>query len=144
MLRTLIFSTALIMSVNLVCGQTSNFEQIINEWNEGEIDANGNVIDGGTRRGGWDHLTLNKDSTVIYSGAFTCGFGSRLTGTWSLDKRNGLVTFLFKNTEGYMNNPENGEIDLIETYFIEKLTENELILLYQNSSPPRQIAFFKN
>jgi hypothetical protein len=132
------------LTANFVHGQTINYDSIFNDWIEGEIDVNENVIDGGTRRGGWDLLTLNKDSTVIYAGAFTCGFGSKRTGTWSLDKQNNIITFKFNSTEGYMNNTEDGEIDFIETYFIEKLNENELILLHQNRSPPSQIAFLAN
>lgn len=131
------------MSVNLLCGQTSNFEWIFNEWNEGEINAIGNVIDGGTRRGGWDHLTINRDSTVIYSDAFTCGTGSKRTGTWKLDKRNSLIIFSFNNIEGYMNNPKNGAVNIIKTYRIEKLTQSELILIHQDSNPPRRLAFLR-
>lgn len=89
-------------------------------------------------------MTINKDSTVIYAGAFTCGFGSNRIGTWTLDKQNNIITFLFKNTEGYINNPENGEIDLTETYLIKKLNETELILIHQNGNPPIQIGFFAN
>jgi len=132
------------MTVNLVYGQTNNYEHIFNDWKEVEIDENGNVSDREFRRGGWDYFTLNRDSTVVYKGAFTCGFGSKRTGTWNLDKGNNIITFFFTNGEGYMNNPESGEIELTETYHIEKLTETELVLLHQNSNPPRQIAFFKN
>ncbi|UTW65365.1 hypothetical protein KFE94_11945 [bacterium SCSIO 12643] len=144
MLRTLIFISIVIFTVNLAQGQTYNYDHIFNEWKEGEIDINENVSDGGTRRGGWNFLTINKDSTVIYASAFTCGFGSKRIGTWTLDQQNNIITFLFKNTEGYINNPENGEIDLTKTYLIKKLNETELILIYQNGNPPIQIAFFAN
>lgn len=144
MLRTLILSTTIMLTVNLVYGQTNNYEHISNNWKEGKVDTNENVIDGGIRRGGWDYLTLKRDSTVIYKAAFACGFGSKRTGTWNLDKQSNTLTFLFTNTEGYMNNTGNVEDTQPETYLIEKLTENELVLLHQNSPPPEQIAFFKN
>lgn len=143
-LNNLFLSTALLMSANVVFAQNNNVYLLANEWNEGQIDAKGNVIDGGIRRGGWDYLTLNSDSTVTYASAFTCGMGAKQTGTWKIDRQSNLVIFLFTHTEGYLNNPINGDIERIETYLIEKLTETELILLSRESISPKRKAFFKN
>ncbi len=144
MLRNIIFTSIALVSINLIQAQTINYQHIFNNWKEGTIDAHKNVVEGGERRGGWDYISLKKDSTAIYSGAFTCGFGSKSTGTWTLDKQNNILTFLFTKVKGYMYDSDRPASNHKETYHIKKLNESELILIDQNSYPKRQLAFYAN
>ena len=145
MLRTLILAAAVIMNLSLVFGQTNNYEYLANRWSEGGFDKDSTIVNGGIRRGGWDQLTLNSDSTVIYAGAFSCGFGATEKGTWQLDEHNNTITFLFNKIEGG-NSPdlEKSEYKTVATYRIKKLTKTELVLLNLDRAPAEQIAFYSN
>lgn len=125
-------------------GQTPDFEFLSNEWTEGQIDSSGNAVKGEIRRGGWSHLDLNPDKTLVFSSAFTCGFGSERFGSWTLNQENRTLTFHFTKLKGYLNNPKDEQIDQIETYFIEKLTANELILRPTSTDEEKVIAFVKS
>src|SRR6185369_2452695 len=104
------------------------FGQLTNSWTQGQIDPEGKIIKAKVNRGGWYHLNINTDATVVFSDPFTCGFGYRRDGKWTLNQLDSTVTFYFDRRAGYMNSPGTSNINEIEIYKIEKLTADELLL----------------
>lgn len=113
----------------LATGQSNiDFGQLTNSWTQGRIDADGKVIKAEVNRGGWYHLNINTDTTVVFSDPFTCGFGHKREGKWTMSKSDTTVIFYFDKRVGYMNSPGTADIKETEIYKIEKLTVDELIL----------------
>jgi hypothetical protein len=139
LLTILLFTNTII-----VLGQTNiNGEQIANRWTQGKIDQNGKVVRAEVNRGGWYLLNINRDTTVVFSDPFTCGFGHERQGKWKLSQKDTTITFLFSKRTGYMNSPGTIDIDETEIYKIIKLSEDELILKLMLEGKYSTLSFIK-
>ena len=134
----------LIITTVLAFGQNSiDFRLLFECWTEGEINQNGNVIQADINRGGWKSLHINPDTTVIFDGSFDCGFGHKRYGIWTLNTVDTTVTFSFTKKVGYENSPRTAYINETETYKIEKLTTDELILTQILDGKELKMPFIK-
>lgn len=124
-------------------GQLLEVDNVVDNWSEGQVDEEGNVIRAEIRRGGVSRMSVNEDSTVVFSGPANCGFGQEQKGTWTYDKNERTITFHFTEHQGYMNNPNSVRINEFKSYIIEKITSNELIMRPINSDNEKLLAFVK-
>ena len=108
-------------------GQISDSSFLVAKWTSGEYDQNDSIVQVGTRRGGPTTLVLNEDSSVYYSTGFNCGFGSEMSGTWSLHSDtinlNLLVVEPYKAHSDFDSKPR------ILKFRVKYLTKNGLILV---------------
>ena len=119
----------LVITTALTFGQKNvDFRLLYNSWTEGKIDQNGKVIQADIKRSGWRFLDINSDTTVVFKGSFDCGFGHERHGMWTLNTVDTTVTFSFTKKVSYENTPKTAYINEKETYKIEKVTADELIL----------------
>ncbi len=120
-----------------------NFDAIVNQWVEGQMEENtGNVIQAPVRRGGWASMDINEDKMVRFNGAMNCGFGTAKVGTWSIDSKSAVLTFVFDKEEGYVNNREGDkEISEHQRYKIAKLTQDALIIVSLDDEEETTWAF---
>jgi len=109
----------------LTNGQNLNYDNIINNWNEGKIDNNNVLPFSEPRRGGYYSLTLKNDSSIIFNYPLDYGVGYKLIGKWN--GTDSLLICKFKKKIKYLSNKET-EIFEIKKYRIIKLTPYNLIL----------------
>jgi hypothetical protein len=116
----------------LTNGQNLNYDNIINNWTEGRIENNNNVLPlSEPRRGGYYSLTLKNDSSIIFNYPLDCGVDYKLIGKWNtIDS---LLICKFERKITYISNKET-EISEIMKFRILKLTPNNLILKDLNTN----------
>lgn len=117
-----------VTSVSAFGQSTIDFNQLEGSWTEGKIDTDGNVSRADINRGGWYSLNIHTDTTVVFCNPLECGFGHRRTGKWEINETDTTVTFYFTKKVGYMNAPGTEDIEDIETFKIERLTSDALVL----------------
>jgi len=120
-----------------------NFDAIVNQWVEGQVEeSTGKVTPAPLRRGGWVSVDINEDKSVSFNGAMNCGFGAAKLGTWNIDSRSAILTFVFDKEEGYMNSQDGDKaIDQQERYKIAKLTKDALIMVTLDQEEEKTWAF---
>jgi hypothetical protein len=123
--------------------QNQRFRTKAGRWSEGKIDQNNTIVPANIGRGGWYHLKLNEDSTVIFADPFTCGFGYERQGKWTLDAKNRSLTFKFSVKRGYLNSPGTANISETESYQIKKISSGELILVHFVDGQEKIMPFIK-
>jgi hypothetical protein len=134
----------LVITTVLTFGQKSvDFRLLYNSWTEGKIDQKGKVIQADINRGGWKSLHINPDTTVIFAGSLDCGFGHERHGMWTLNTVDTTVTFSFTKKVNYEKTPKTIYINETETYKIEKVTADELILTRIIDGKEWKIPFIK-
>ncbi len=113
----------------LANGQSNfKYKYLINNWTQGKTDKNDKVIKADVNRGGWYSLILNKDMTATFGDPVSCGFGHERQGTYSVNKKDKTLTFVFTKRVGYVSAPGTTEINETEVYKILKLKKEELII----------------
>jgi hypothetical protein len=81
----------------------------------------------GPSRGGPTTLVLNADSSVYYSTGINCGFGSRMSGTWSFHADSIVLNLLL--VEPYTHYPDFDDRPQKLTFKVGSLTRYGLILI---------------
>jgi len=115
----------------LINGQSLNYDIIINNWNEGNIENNNISPFSRPRRGGYYSLTLKNDSSIIFKYPLDCGVGYKLIGKWSV--MDSLLICKFEKKIKYSSNNEI-EISEIRKFRIIKLTPYNLIIKDTNTN----------
>ena len=110
--------------------QDKNTNQLYAHWVESGIDENGLVFKLRPRRGGISNLSFKSDGSVTNKGAVNCGFGRQYEGNFELTNDDKTIVAKYDKTTKYMGPDKEPEpIDVTSKYTIERLNENELILI---------------
>lgn len=133
-----------VTSCHLFGQQSVVYGDLIKVWTQAKIDINGKVVQTEINRSGWCHLIMNADTTVIFEGPPNCGFGYQRLGKWKLNTVDSMITFSFSKKIGYVNVSDFTFINESETYKINKLTQNELIISRIFDGKVSKIAFLKS
>ena len=107
--------------------QIDNDDFLVSQWTSGEYNQYGDIVKAGVRRGGPTTLKLNADSTFFYSTGFNCGYGSKMSGTWSF--LSDTIILNLYTIEPYRTNPDFDSKARKLKFTITYLTRNELILI---------------
>lgn len=108
-------------------GQIADSSLLLATWTSGKYDHNDSIVHVGMQRGGATTLVFNADGRVYYSTGFNCGFGSRMSGTWTLQSDTLIINFV--DIEPYMEHADFDAKPRVLKYRLKYLTKNGLILL---------------
>jgi hypothetical protein len=108
-------------------GQINNESYFVAKWTSGEYDQNDSIVKAGIRRGGPVTLVLNADNSAYYSTGLNCGFGSKMSGTWSY--QSDTISLHFSAIEPYNVHPDFNSEPRTLKFKVKYLTRNGLILI---------------
>lgn len=101
----------------------------IGHWKEGVLNKDSTISARPVRRGGPYSVDIQKDNTITLYNGDNCGSGFSRKGSWSFEKANSILTFVFTSRQGYSNEPAStGIINQTEKYEIVKINSTSLIL----------------
>ena len=139
-LLAILFS--LIINTKIIA-QIDSFDHITNQWSEGEIDENGDIVPKDKRARSY-RLKIYNDHYVVFSSSLSCGYGRKKEGHWVLNPNDTTITFNFSTETVNYPYDETVAISKIETYKILKLSKKTLKIQLVDSINPMIYSFIKN
>ncbi len=98
-------------------------------WVEALYDAETNAVkEKPPTRGGHKSIQLKEDGTIVWSGGFNCGFGTKQSGQWSYNKKTNLLNISLDEQFNVRGTESPKEIDIKMEFHLVKLTDHQLLL----------------